>query len=287
MQQQLISEQLNVLINHAGAEICSVKNMAGTEYIWRGNTLVWARHAPVLFPIVGRLKNDAYTVNGNVYHLGQHGFARDLPFELLKKNETGCVFELCATPETRRLYPFDFNLQIGYELKGNRIYCTYTINNPSEKPLLFSIGAHPGFNCPLGAGEKFEDYYLEFEHDTFMKTILDSGLRIGTEKLHLPGKKLFLSKTLFDADALIFENNQVNRVSLRSSKSGYAVTVDCAGWPYFGIWSKKGNSEFVCLEPWYGITDGAYAQGALEEKTGIIKLDPQKEFKCGFWMELL
>ncbi|HOZ86551.1 MAG TPA: aldose 1-epimerase family protein [Bacteroidia bacterium] len=287
MQHQLISEQLNVLINCAGAEICSVKNKRGTEYIWGGNAQVWARHAPVLFPIVGRLKNDVYTFNGSVYHLGQHGFARDTPFELVKKNETSCVFELCATPETRRLYPFDFNLQIGYELKGSRIYCTYTIKNPSGKPLIFSIGAHPGFYCPLGAGEKFEDYYLEFEHDTFMKTILEAGLRLGTEKFHVADKKLFLSESLFDNDALVFENNQVNKVSLRSSRSGYAVTVGCAGWPYFGIWGKKGNSEFICLEPWYGIADKADASGALEQKTGIITLAPQKDFNCSFWMEML
>ncbi|MES2679342.1 MAG: aldose 1-epimerase family protein [Bacteroidota bacterium] len=287
MQHQLISDQLKVLINHAGAEICSVKNTRGVEYIWGGNVQVWARHAPVLFPIVGRLKNDVYTFNGHEYHLSQHGFARDMPFDLVKKNESCCIFELRETPETKRLYPFDFNLQISYELKGSVIFCAYTVKNPSAQSLFFSIGAHPGFNCPLNPDEKFEDYYLEFEHDKLVKTSLDAGLRLGTEKVHVEDKKLFLSKSLFDADALVFENNQVNKISLRSSKSDHGVTIGCAGWPYFGIWTKKGTSEFICLEPWYGITDGADAGGTLKKKAGILELVPQKEFSCSFWIEIL
>ena len=159
---ELKSEYLSVKFKTRGAELCSVKNKNGTEFIWQANPDVWPRHAPVLFPIVGKLINNKYEYNNKTYELGQHGFARDLDFELIEKTDTLCCFELKTTHLTLSKYPFDFSLRIIYELRENVLITTYHINNPSENILPFSIGEHPGFMCLLLPGENFEDYYLEF-----------------------------------------------------------------------------------------------------------------------------
>lgn len=283
MQSQLISKDLTITIKHFGAELCSVKNNSDIEFIWQAQKDVWARHAPVLFPIVGKLKDDFFIHEGKRYELPQHGFARDMEFELLEKSETVLKFQLASNNQTKNKFPFDFVFQIKYTLEENTLYTEYTIANPSKEPILASVGAHPGFNCPLLPNESFENYYLEFGKDNFSITKLNNGLRTdATTTLELKDKKLFLTKELFDNDALVFESSQINGVSLCSSKSNHKITLQCKNWPYFGIWTKKGNTQFVCLEPWYGIADHEYSKNDLSQKTGIIELAPGKEFKAQF-----
>jgi len=282
MQHQLESEKLNVIINSLGAELCSVKDKNGLEFLWNAQADVWPRHAPVLFPIVGKLKNNHYLLNGDEYFLSQHGFARDLEFEFKSGNASTCTFEFTATEATKKVYPFDFILQIRYSLHANTLECSYLVKNPSENTLLFSIGAHPGFKVPFTDDETFEDYYLEFEKSDLTQTSLLNGLREGKRQLRLLSNKIALSKTLFDNDALVFENNQINHIVLRSSKSRHSVAMHCKDWPYFGIWSKKDVSRFICLEPWYGIADSTDQGSDFSEKAGIIKLAHKQEFKCSF-----
>jgi galactose mutarotase-like enzyme len=283
MQQRIRSEALCVLINEAGAEVCSVTNNHGLEYLWQANPEVWPRHAPVLFPIVGRLKANTIRFNNTLYELGQHGFARDMAFVLLEKQANSCSFELHSTDKSKRNYPFDFKFQISYTLQGSTLSCQYTVINPGQEPLFFSVGAHPGFRCPLLPQESFEDYYLEFEQDRLYYTELNDGLRTDIRQtLQLNNKRLFLSSALFDRDALVFENSQVNRMSLCSSKSAHKITLHCEDWPYFGVWAKKDCREFVCLEPWYGVADHVEHNGHLPHKQGIIQLDADREFNCGF-----
>jgi galactose mutarotase-like enzyme len=292
MQELLVSNTLTVTINSKGAEISSVKNKEGLEFVWQAKQEVWPRHAPVLFPIVGKLKDNTFSLNDQVYELSQHGFARDHEFTLVQKNASLCVYELKPNAETKKLYPFDFVLKIKYELKDNFLTTSYIVTNPNDTDLLFSIGAHPGFNCPLTKGETFEDYFLEFGSDRLSLTELNNGLRrpstgsgTGAKKdLVLKDKKLHLTKNLFDNDALVFENRQIDKVTLRSEKSGHKITIECIGWPYFGIWSKKGCTEFVCLEPWYGIADHENSTGDLHKKEGIIQLKPHQQFSCSFTM---
>lgn len=283
MELNLISETLSVTINHYGAEISSVKNNEGLEFIWQANKEVWPRHAPVLFPIVGKLQNNHFEYQGRSYEMGQHGFARDKLFELVEKNADSCTFRLGSNDESKKVYPFDFVFEINYLLQKNTLITSYKILNPSPFSLLFAVGAHPGFICPLTPGETFEDYYIEFEPATFIQTELKNGLRSTQKKpFVLDDHKLFLTKTLFDQDALVFENNQINSVSLRSLKSDHSVVMKCENWPCFGIWSKKGCREFVCLEPWYGIADKEGDVGDLEQKEGMISLEPEKQFNCSF-----
>jgi galactose mutarotase-like enzyme len=279
----LLSQYLEVKIKKQGAELCSVTDKKETEFIWQGNKDVWPRHAPVLFPIVGKLKDNRYHFEERSYELPQHGFARDMEFSLLEHQINYCLFRLQSNEETKKKYPFDFDLEIAYELREAELITHYRIRNRSKGKMLFSIGAHPGFNCPLYPDEIFEDYYLEFENGQLIQSKLKDGL-ISAEKTTLSpvDTKLPLSASLFENDALVFEDSQINKISLRSRKSSGSIILSCAAWPYFGIWTKKGNREFICLEPWHGIADSVSADQKLENKKGIIALDAGKEFECSF-----
>jgi len=278
----LLSDKLTVEVSPLGAEITSVRTPSGTEFMWQAGE-AWKRHAPVLFPIVGKLKNDTYQVKSNTYTLSQHGFARDLKFSVLGAEPDHCLMLLMDNEATRRVFPFPFELEISHGLRRNVIETVYTINNPGREPMPFSIGAHPGFRCPIEPHESFEDYYLLFEKEAYDLTHLNNGLRLSeTTPLTVPGKKLKLSEDLFANDALVFENQQINEVSLVSSKSNRRITLKSKNWPYFGIWSKPGQKQFVCLEPWYGIADHAQANGSWSNKDGLIWLEGGESFSCEF-----
>lgn len=279
----LRSDELLVSVNKKGAELSSIKSASGKELLWTAETDIWPRHAPVLFPIVGKLKDNQYELNGKYYTLPQHGFARDADFELVKTSTGYAHFRLTQNENSKNVYPFDFELNIIYTLEGNTLDTSYSIHNPSAGNILFSIGAHPGFMCPIRSDETFEDYYLEFEHNAYTIRLLENGLRAEqTTSLIVPDRKLRLSTTLFSNDALVFENSQVGEIALRSSKSKYAVVMKCRNWPYFGIWSKKNCREFVCLEPWHGIADSGSHGGDFEKKEGVIELKKGDTFNCHF-----
>jgi galactose mutarotase-like enzyme len=285
---KLESSFLEVSINNHGAEINSVKNKSGLEFIWQADKNTWARHTPVLFPIVGKLKDNKYFFGGKEYSLPQHGFARDLKFDLLSQTKTTCSFQLKSTPETKIKFPFDFVFEINYRLNDSTLTTTYEIKNRSEGNMLFSVGAHPGFNCPLLPEEKFENYYLEFENSNYSLTTLNGGLRTN-QKTNFPlsNNILPLSDKLFNNDALVFENNQINKITLRSSASNHQINMECNNWPYFGIWSKKDNQKFICLEPWHGIADNENTNQLFENKDGILHLKAHEEFRCSFSMSFL
>lgn len=284
MQVNLSSTQLRAVINSGGAELSSLKNNNGIEYIWQADKTIWPRHAPVLFPIVGKLKDNSYAVNDKQYQLSQHGFARDMNFEVVSTAPGECTFRLTSDQETRKKYPFDFIFDVSYRLVENTITTEYCVKNNSEDTMLFSVGAHPGFSCPLMANESFDDYVLEFEKDRYEITSLNDGLLTATKtELRLNNKLLAISTGLFDNDALVFESNQVNKVTLRHKSGFNKITLECEGWPFFGIWSKKGCDRFVCLEPWYGIADAEDNTGDLSSKKGILSLEPGREFRASFF----
>jgi galactose mutarotase-like enzyme len=279
----LKSKQLSVYIKEHGAELSSVTNTHGLEFIWQADKEIWPRHAPVLFPIVGKLKDDCFNYNNQFYTLTQHGFARDKNFKLIQYSESDCVFELRSDAETKKNYPFDFIFQIHYQLSNQTLRTEYKVINPSLETIYFSVGAHPGFNCPLSNEETFEDYYLEFESSKYALTELNSGLRKETKHaLELDQNKLPLSLELFEKDALVFENNQINNLVLASNKSNHRITLQSENWPYYGIWTKKGIRKFICLEPWQGIADAEKSSQNFLQKEGIIELDAKKEFSCSF-----
>jgi len=286
---QLENQQLSVKINTSGAELCSIKSkQTGLEYIWQADETVWPRHAPVLFPIVGKLKDSRFTVNGKEYTLPQHGFARDMEFEVKEANANGASFSLSANEDTLKKYPFLFALTISYHLEGAKLKVAYEVRNEGDEIMYFSIGAHPGFNCPLAEHEKFEDYYLEFDQPVNLHThLLKDGLLSGeTNELGSKVTKLPLTQRLFDKDALVFKHLNVEHLSLKSIANEHEVKVSFSGFPYLGIWTKPNTSSFICIEPWLGIADSVTSNGNMEQKEGIQSLQAREIFNAHYSIEV-
>ena len=282
---ELQNNHLSVKVNSFGAELSSViSKETNIEYIWQVDSSVWARHAPNLFPIVGKLKNGQFQYQSKTYQLPQHGFARDNEFICVEHTNDYLLFELTASDKTLVNYPFHFCFQVGYKLIDNKLVTNYFVFNPDNYDLYFSIGAHPAFNCPLQAHESFSDYELVFNgKDNLMINRLNDGLITSqTKQINLSNHKLSVSKQLFDADALVFMNSQIDEVQLVSNKSKHGVSLISKDWPFYGIWSKNGSEHFVCLEPWNGIADIEDAQGDITQKKGILKLKSEERFQCSF-----
>lgn len=273
-----------------GAELTSLVTSAnGLEYLWPADPAVWARHAPVLFPLVGRLPGDAYHHEGRDYKLPQHGFARDQVFDVLRHNPTELVFQLRHDETTRAVFPFAFELTITYALRDSLLTVRWDVRNPAtDQPLLFSIGAHPAVRCPLLPNETFEDYFFEFDHPvTLERHLLQGGLLTGkTAPVLNDQRELPLSYELFADDALVFKHYDFTRLTLRSRKSSHFVRFQFDGFPYLGLWTKGPGAKFVCVEPWHGIASPTGEPGELREKEGILTLEPGQVFSAAYTIEV-
>jgi len=273
-----------------GAELTSLLTPAnGLEYVWPGDPAVWARHAPVLFPLVGRLPGDAYRHEGQGYKLPQHGFARDQEFAVVRHSPTELVFRLEHDATTRAVFPFAFELTITYALHATALTVRWDVRNPAaDQPLLFSIGAHPAIRCPLLPGEAFEDYYFEFDHPvTLERHLLQGGLLTGhTAPVLHAGRELPLRYELFVDDALVFKHYDFTALTLRSRRSAHFVRFRFDGFPHLGLWTKGPGAGFVCVEPWHGIASPAGEPGELREKEGILTLAPGQTFSAAYSIEV-
>ncbi|TGE27045.1 aldose 1-epimerase family protein [Hymenobacter metallicola] len=290
MNYSLENDQCRVTINSQGAELSSLvrkdlPEIADLEYIWPADPAVWARHAPVLFPIVGRLPQDTYRHQGREYRLPQHGFARDREFMVVEQTAESLTFELRADAQSRQVYPFDFVLRIGYQLRGLQLTVQWQVQNPdSAQELLFSIGAHPAFNCPLMPGEKFEDYFFHFDHPvTLERHLLEGGLLNGqTAPVLQQETEMPLTYELFAQDALVFKHFDFTHISLRSFASDRAVRLRFDGFPFLGLWTKGEGARFVCIEPWQGIASSVGGPPELADKEGILTLAPGQEYSAQY-----
>lgn len=280
------NNQLIAIIAEHGAELQSLKSKEnGIEYIWNGNPEYWGKHAPVLFPIIGALKNDEYRYRGKTYTMSKHGFARDLDFDVLDQEEDKVSFILSSTPETKKNYPFDFALIIHYELGGEGLTIRYEVQNKGEDEMFFSIGGHPAFNVPLEEGLSFEDYYLAFSPRKSRLILPLNGLYIDMDQRTLgqTNTNLALKHEMFSNDAVIYETKGLNAISICSEKSAHSVTLTYKDMPYVGIWSPyPKESPFVCIEPWVGIADTMDASGELVEKLGIQQLAAHEIFQTKY-----
>ncbi len=291
----LQNDQCRVRINSHGAELASFqrRDLNDLEYVWQADPAQWGRHAPLLFPIVGRLPEDTYLYNGQSYKLPQHGFARDQEFQLIHEEAGQLVFQLMASAASKAVFPFEFDLRVTYELRGTTLTVGWWVRNPAAAPheLLFSIGAHPAFRCPLLPDEVFEDYYFEFDHPVqLQRHLLQGGLRSGeTQPVPLvnDNTELPLTGELFVDDALVFSHYDFTRLTLRSHKSPRAVRMDFSGFPYLGLWTKSAQAGFVCIEPWQGVASAAGAPGELADKEGILTLAPSEEFIISYTIEVI
>lgn len=288
----LENEHLTVQLTTQGAELTYLYSKdLKINLLWNANKDIWARHAPVLFPIVGKVQNNRYRIGDKTYALNQHGFARDQQFEVILNTSNEIVFELKSNERFKDIYPYEFCLRITYQLEASAVSCSYSIHNLEQEHIYFSIGAHPGFSCPFFEGENFEDYFLEFDLPETKDRILlsEAGYRSGkTEDNYLNNSKhIYLDHSIFDNDALIFQNLASSKISLKSKQHKHAVSVSIEGFPYIGIWSKpKSKAPFVCLEPWFGITDQEEGAHDFTEKEGVICLEPNKQFDCKFSIQV-
>ncbi len=274
--------KLKVTVSDAGAELVSVWDKEReVERIWRGDAAVWGRHAPVLFPFVGKVAGGRYTYRGQEYKMTSHGFARDREFELVNADESSVTHVLRWNEESLKIYPFKFALYVKHsfdEKNPYRIKIEWRVVNEenSGSTMLYGIGGHPAFTYPKGGNAT--DCSLKIEGSGLGKALeyhlLDGEGCIDMSKkyeLELENGRAAIEEHMFDKDALIVLGNQVEKIELCDNQGRAYVSMNCEGFPYFGIWSKKVD-EFVCLEPWYGIADTAEHDGDIEKKPGMQRL---------------
>ncbi|KUG06571.1 aldose 1-epimerase family protein [Solirubrum puertoriconensis] len=287
----LENSRCRVQINEHGAELSSFvrHDLGGLEYVWQADAAVWARHAPVLFPIVGRLPEDTYYHLGQTYKLPQHGFARDRAFALVEQSSTALRLRLTDDEQSRQQYPFAFELTIGFRLHETTLRVSWEVRNPAaSEELLFSIGAHPAFRCPLLPDEAFEDYVFRFDHAVQLERhLLQGGLLDGqTETVLDNANELPLTYELFSQDALVLKHYDFTRIALASRRSERAVQMQFDGFPYLGLWTKGPGAPFVCIEPWHGIASSVGGPVELRDKEGILTLAPGAVFKASYTIEV-
>jgi len=282
------NESVEAAINPLGAELQKLTGReSGLNYLWRGDPAYWGKFSPVLFPIVGTLRNNHYSYKGGFFTLPRHGFAREKMFKSEQISDSEAVFTLQDDESTRVVYPFRFVLQLRYKIAGNRLTVTYTVYNPGDAELLFSVGAHPAFTVPLKKELTYNDYYLECnEPETSGRWGLQDGLLMDSAEPFLKDQKqIHLSAELFAKDAIVLKGLKSTSIALRTAIDSRGLSFGISGWPHLGIWAAPG-APFVCIEPWQGHADPVSHDGNLENKPGIIKLAPSEDWEKSWWVEL-
>ena len=289
MNYEIKNEHIKAKIKSFGAELNSLQKIdEDLEYMWQGDSKYWNRHSPILFPIVGRLKNDSYTYQNQKYNMTQHGFARDKEFEVIKNEVDFIEFRLKSDEKTLEIYPFSFELYLSYKLEKNSLIVSYKVINKSDDKMLFSIGAHPAFNWTLKEDEKKENYFLEFEYikETKRYFLNDKGLVYDSVDLKIIDNKIALNEELFKNDALVFEDLNIKTLTLKNSINENYIKLNFENFPYLGIWSKPTGAPFICIEPWFGVADSFDSSKNLEDKKGIITLLKDEIFSSFYSIEI-
>lgn len=275
MEFSISNNNLTASIKQLGAELCSLYNhQTNLEYMWSADPAFWGKTSPILFPIVGALKNNQYVYNNKAYTLPRHGFARERLFQVEDQTKDRIVFLLTDDESSKAVYPFPFELRITYSLQNHTLEVAYAVTNTGADSLFFSLGAHPAFRVPLTEAISYSDYVLTFSHveNAPVWPITREGLIQESPNVFLANtQSLPLTKELFYQDALVFKNLKSNRITLGSPKDKHGLDFNFEQFPFFGIWAAK-DADFVCLEPWCGIADSVQHNQELERKEGIQKL---------------
>lgn len=289
MEIQLRRGALTATAETLGGELVSLRG--DREYIWGGDPAYWTGRNPVLFPIVGSLRNETVRFDGKDYHMGRHGFARRSEFTPVDRGGDYVVFQLRQSPETLAQYPRLFSLQVRHQLLDDGFSTAFTVENPGDAPLPFCIGAHTAFRCPLEEGKRFEDYQLVFdepeEADSLLLNaagILQSGR---TERFLDHGRTLPLDYGVFARlDTLIFQGLRSRGVALRDRQSGLGVHLSYEGFPMVAFWTKPG-APFLCLEPWHGCAAFDDESGVFTDKPHCVTLAPGEAKTLAYRVTLL
>ncbi len=278
-------------IDTVGAELRSFEDGFGTEYIWQRNPDFWSKSSPILFPIVGKLKNNKTIINNNIYSIPKHGFAKDLEFKIIENRQNFLALELIYSNKTLNIFPFKFSLIISYFLEDDKISITYEVSNMDEKEMFYGIGAHPAFNCPLNKDKTiFENHVLQLgTTKKLLSPIYDNDkdiLNLNNKKSFSINGKIKLDYNLFKDDAIIFENIPTDNVLLFDSISGQGVKVLFKGFEHLAFWTpNKKNSPFICIEPWSSLPHSSSDGKDFKDKFGINNL-PSGE-KDTYYLEII
>ena len=275
-------QQLRISIHPKGAELQSIYHKGNeTEYVWSGDPAFWGKHSPLLFPIVGTLRDNTYVYEGRSYQLSRHGFARDREFVVETQSADAITFLLKSDEPSLKVFPFAFELRISYRVSEASLTTTYDVSNPASGPLYFSVGGHPAFKVPLVPDTVYTDYSLEFdktENAPRWPISKDGLIERESQPLLVNTRVLPLNKALFTKDALVFKGLQSSSVTLKSPRTQRGLTLSFPGFPFLGIWAAPG-ADFVCIEPWCGIADSVDSNQQWTDKLGINKLEAGGRFE--------
>lgn len=290
MEHSISNGTLTIKIKSEGAELSSVVHSGtGLEYMWQRTAPFWNKSSPVLFPIVGALKDNAYFYRNQSYTLPRHGFAREQEFQVEEKTKSSITFLLKSDEASLIKYPFPFELRLRYEVKDDFLHVAYIVKNTGKEEMLFSIGGHPAFKVPLVDGKNYEDYHLLFnkKETTDRWSVSNAGLIDTVHTRILENEnRIGITRALFEHDALVFKKLESEFVSIKSDGDPHGLDFYFDAFPFLGIWAQR-NADFVCIEPWAGIADGLYHNQQLSEKEGIVKLEAgvkwEREWKVRFY----
>ncbi|MGN0641755.1 MAG: aldose 1-epimerase family protein [Huintestinicola sp.] len=274
------SDKLTVSASSEGAELHSVKDSEGNEYLWTAED-VWRRHAPILFPFVCNTKSKKYSVNGSEYSLSNHGFARDSAFAVSSSEKDSVTFTLVSTEETKSHYPFDFELSVTYSVKGNVLRTECNVKNTGSEKMTFFIGGHPGFLCPFTADKDstFEDYSIVYEKPETIVQELEGGNVTVLED----GSSVDVTRELFRNDVFMKDKPNSSAVSLVSKKSGRSVTVRYDNSGCIAVWSPYDDrGHFVCLEPWAATPVYCAGTEELTQMPNALNISSGESYSFGF-----
>lgn len=274
-------------IESRGAELRSLRDAFNTEYIWQRDAQYWGKSSPVLFPIVGELREGRTTFHGEEYHLSKHGFCREAEFKVTYQSESMAVFNYTYNEETLKAYPYKFSLSLAYELKPEGLTIRYTVMNLDDRPIDFCLGAHPAFNVPVDGVGGFEDYALTFSQpETAGCPVFDfekKQFNMDNRAAYLNNETtLPLKYSYFDHDALFFDAPKSDRVKLASVKTGRGVEVEFGDFDFIAFWTPIGlNAPFLCIEPWCGVAVCSDEGDEFEKKRGVkhLEVGEQKSFQ--------
>lgn len=282
----LSNEEIEVSFTTLGGTLCSIKDKAGTEYLWQGDKEYWSGQAPILFPICGSIRDDKAQIgNRKVTCMPRHGIVRKKEFQMEYIKKDKIAFSITSNEELKQAFPFDFKLIVQYELLKNGIKITYVVENTGKEEFPFFIGGHPGFNCPLDSTETYDDYQLIFEQeeDCDVPTpITETGLIDMEHRGSLFKKENILSlhHSLFEKDAIILDQIKSREVKMISKNSGKGISLSFQDFPYLILWSSANGGNFVALEPWVGLSTCSDEDNQFEHKRNVqfVAEDSKKNY---------
>lgn len=287
----LKNEYLEVLLANKGAEIHKIVGQHdGINYMWKRDARQWANSAPILFPIVGNLRNNECRIHGKTYTMTQHGFSRHHEYQENQVSDTKVVFTLQTNEEIKKQYPFLFDLKVTYTLEKNTLICDMQVTNIDQQEIYFQIGGHPAFACPFMENESSNDYYLELEkNETLTQKIIDiekGGMSHHTKLFFDNEKRFFVRQELFNNNAIVLKDVQSKYIALKSLNHDKSIVFHMEGFNYLGIWTANHVGDLLAIEPWVGHADYVDFDGEFNEKQGVVTLQPGEEFGCTFKVEI-